>query len=469
MTDRTLRLVERPLVHVPLAAAAAVLYGALCAVAPQLAFGVLGLAALVVLVLRFPVAHLALLVAITAIVPFEVQQRFGIGGGIGAAGLLPSDALLMAGLARSLLVLTARRLDRWQVGIALGTVAVLAWVSLAFARGVLLGHPLSPAGAEYRVLLGFGTALVALPLLSDPRHRERLLVALAWVGLALGLAGLMQWFGGFRFADAGDFGVREGVALTSAGTGQLQGGLYGYPVAIIMAFAAIISGTLRRPGARALVWAVLVTNALGCLLTYERTFWVMTVLCCGVVALRAGRAERARALIGAPLAAVLLAVVLATVAPGALTTARERLLSIGQYGRDNSVAYRVLESQYVLDAVRARPVVGSGLGATIYWGRPLERVPARIYYFSHNGFLWVTWKLGLVGTVLLFGLIGAAIARPGRARGTPLFAAVTGGAAGALLCLLLVNVTFPSVSQLPATPTLGLLIAFAAAPRVPHG
>ena len=50
--------------------------------------------------------------------------------------------------------------------------------------------------------------------------------------------------------SAGDVGVRAGVALTSNGTGQLQGGEFAFPAAIVLCFAALALWIAWRLSAR---------------------------------------------------------------------------------------------------------------------------------------------------------------------------------------------------------------------------
>ena len=60
---------------------------------------------------------------------------------------------------------------------------------------------------------------------------------------------------------------------------------------------------------------------------------------------------------------LVLAPVMSTIAPGALSAASERLLSLNQYGSDDSVRYRLQEGRHAIDKIQAHPVIGSGLGA----------------------------------------------------------------------------------------------------------
>lgn len=456
---------RRDALLLPAAAAAAAAYGLVVAQSPLLAIAVLGGAAVLLLAFAFPVAHFTLLLIATAIVPYTIQNQAGLGGGAGSPGLIASDVLLLTGLLRAshALLVSRRPLSRGEA-VALSLLTAYGAVTvIQFLRGTLATGSLSDPGDELRSLDGVAALLVALPLLRDERSRGRLLKGMLVVGLLLGLWGVLQW--ALNLGYAGGFGVRQGVALTTTGTGQLQGGLYGFPVAVILSFAALLSGELRSNAARAWVAAALALNGICVVLTFERTFLLATLLGCAFVTLRTQPGRRAKAAIVGLLAVVLVCVPLAVLSPATLTTARERLLSLGQYGNDPAVRDRVIESEHAIVQIRARPLEGSGLAAVIWYGRPDEAVPPSINSFIHNGYLWTAWKLGIPAALLLFGSLLLAIARPGRARGSPLFAALSVGAQGALLALVVTCVTFPAVTARPITPTIGLLLAMCALPR----
>jgi hypothetical protein len=456
-------IVRRPALVWPLIVVASLLYGAMLAKSPQMAIGLVGGALVVFAAFAMPVAHLMLLIVFTLIVPRELQNRFGIGGG--GAGLVASDVLLFTGMARGAIVLAQRRLHAPAI---LGGLFALAWAALLavqFYRGAFVeGNDLSAAGDEMRRLLGFGAVLAALPIVLDPEMRPRLMRGLLVVGFLLGLWGLAQWTLNLGFGQESDFGIREGVAGTSGGRGQLQGGLYGYPVAVIIAFAVLLSGELRTPAARTAVTAVLALNGICALLTFERSFIVISVVGCAYVAFRAGGRQLVRAVALAPVALALVLVPLAMFSPDLLTTTRERLLSIGQYGTDQSVRYRVEETNQVLDEIDYHPVAGNGLGASMWWGRPERGVPPEVDYFVHNGYLWLWWKVGLIGAVLLCATLFAAALRPGRAEGSELWQAVVRGAQASLLMLLVIAVIFPSFQAKLITATMGVLLALALVP-----
>jgi hypothetical protein len=432
---------------------------------PLVLVALLGAALLVGLALIPPVAHLVLLMGVTAIVPYGVQNSLGIGGGSGSPGLLLSDALLLSGLLRVGPWLLTRHVPR---RLRLGAVLITAFVAVAvlqLVHGMAAGRNASRVGAEFRVLLGFASFLVAIPVLCDDVQRRRFVRALPWLGLLMGLWGMAQWVFDLQFSAAKDAGVQEGIRFTTSGRGQLQGGLFGYPVATVMALAALMSDEIRSLRGRLLLVAVLVLNALCLVFTYERTFWVATTFAAGVVVLKAGGIQRFRAVVWGTAVALVGFAVLTTMAPGELTAARERLLSLSQYGSDDSVRYRLAESGHVVNEIRARPVTGSGLGATIFFGRPWDRVPPESLAFAHNGYLWLAWKVGIPGALLLFSVLFWSIGWLRRPADGSAMETVRNGASGALLALALGSVTFPSFNQLGITAVMGALMAAALVPR----
>jgi hypothetical protein len=105
------------------------------------------------------------------------------------------------------------------------------------------------------------------------------------------------------------------------------------------------------------------------------------------------------------------------------------------------------------------------VGATIFWGQPWAKVPPKTRNYSHNGYLWLAWKLGLPVSALLVLLFVAAPFARRIADEQPLSVAVRRGAQGAIIGLLIATVTFPSFSQLSIAPVMGLLLALAVSPE----
>jgi hypothetical protein len=461
-------LVHRQWLQALLLAAIAVAYGAAIAVQPLAAAALAGTAIVVALAFLAPVTHLAILLFLTTIVPYSVSNRY-LGASAGPGLLLP-DLFLVTGLARAAVTLAHARLDPRRLAV-LGLIGVFClWALFAAYRGVREGGNLSDVGVELRQLSGFSVAFIAMAILLEPRSSEPLMRGLVVLGLLLGLWGLTQWVADLSFGVIGqDFGVREGVSYAPGARGQVQGGLFAFPVAIIVSVGALISGQLRSRLSRLAVSAVLATNAVSLLLTFERTFWVVTVLGVVVVFLRIGRSQRGRAVLWTVALAVVALVVTSEVSPGTLQTASARLLSIGEFGTDPSLRYRRVESEHVLREIAKAPVVGAGLGAGIWWGRPWDDVPPSIFTFVHNGYLWLAWKIGIGGCLLLMLVLCLSIAWRGPPEGGRLLAAVRVGAQASLVALLVAAMLFPVFTASGVTTLIGALIAICALPRSAGG
>jgi hypothetical protein len=446
---------------IPAALGAAAFLGALVAIEPLAPIALLGLAGMVALAFLRPVAHLTLVLAVTTILPYGIQNQYGFGGG---AGLILSDVLILLALLRSVLILGRGSLDTRRL-VAFGAVgALLVVAALQAVRGWSSGADLGQVGYEFRVLLGWSAIAIAWPLLADSASRERLLKGMLGVGIAIGVYGLMQYFEVITFYAQGQAGLREGVRFTSSGKGQIQGGLFAFPVCVLIGFAALTSGTVRSAAGRIALFALVGLNAIGLLLTYERTFWLATMLALGFIAVRSGFAQRLRAVALVVGLVAVLAPVLSTVAPGALAAASERFLSLNQYSSDNSVRYRLQEGRHVVDKIEAHPAIGSGLGDEIFYGLPWLRSAPSSEPFAHNGYLWLFWKLGIPAAMLLLAVLAWAIAAKPPPAIDPLHRAVRLGAQAALLVMAVVSITFPSFSALNITAVGGVLLALCLAP-----
>lgn len=438
-------------------AAIAVFTGLVIAFEPLLGLGLVGFMALLGLAFLAPVAHLTLLLAVTVLLPFSIQNTLAAPG----AGLLPADALLLTALFRAAIALIREPLERRRM-LAFGLLGIfLAIVLLQTLHGLELGRSQSQVGYELRVLLGFATFAVATPIIADPEEPRRLAIGMATVGLLLGLWGLAQWFLGIEEIAESGVGVREGISFTSTGRGQLQGGLYAFPVAVVLSFAGLVSGRIVANWQRIAVAAILVTNFACLMLTYERTFWVATVLGMAFVVLKSDPGRRAKAVTVGLVTGALLIGGLAILAPNDFTAARERLVSLGQYSNDDSVRTRLVETNHVLAQIDESPVLGSGLGATIFWGRAWQNVPPEATWYSHNGYLWVTWKLGLIGAACLFLLLGWAIFSRPPPHQPPALRVLRIGSQAALFTLFVASITFPTFNGLDITATMGVLAALA--------
>lgn len=448
--------------------AAAVVAATIVAVAassqPKLVLGAGAMVCVFVLAFRMPVLNLSILLFLTAVVPFGLLNQFSVGGGVNSPGLLASDLFMLAGLAWATLAIPSVPLDRRRSLYLVGMVVFLLIVVFQALHGLRAGYLRNVVGQEGRVLLGFGTFLIALPLLAHPPSRRRLSAALLVVAILLGLWGMLQWVGHFTFGAAGDVGVRSGVRLTSGGVGQLQGGQFAFPVALVVCFAVLAFGEARSRLVRTGLILAIVLNAASCLVTFERSFWLDALLGLAFVLVTGPAARRLKVLAVVVAVGAVAFTALATASPATVTTARQRLESIGSYASDDSVRYRLVESRFVSQQVRAHPMTGAGLGATIFWGQPWAKVPPKVQHYSHDGYLWLAWKIGVPGAALLVLMIALAPLSRAPRDEEVLSRAMRRGFHGALLGLLLATVTFPSFSQLGIAPAMGLMIAIAISP-----
>jgi O-antigen ligase len=252
-----------------------------------------------------------------------------------------------------------------------------------------------------------------------------------------------------------------------SGKGQLHGGLYGYPVAVVMSSAALLSGVCRSRTAQLALAAVMVTNFVCVLLTYERTFWFTTIVAVAFVIAKLSPGRRVRALAASLAVAVALLGALALAAPRDFTAMRDRALSSGQGWADTSYRWRAVETELLLSTkIDPHPLLGWGLGDFLHWGQPWLKIPSTSTWFAHNGYLWMVWKTGVLVALLLFALLTWAVVSRGTAEGGPFMRAFRTGSQGGLVVLLLSSVTFPSFNSLSITAVMGALLAVCFAPQV---
>lgn len=442
-------------------AAVAIVGGTIAAREPQMAGAcvVAGLAGL--LAVRAPAIHLLALLALTAIVPLAVQARFGSGGSLDSAGVLPSDALLLTGLARALLVLPRQPLRRLTSAAMALTLLFLLAGALQLLHALVLGRPISGVGGEFRALLGFGALFVALPVLADPRQRRVLLTGLGWLGLALGTWGIAQFALHLRFTELD--------APLDTGSFQTAGrvvGMFAFPVAATLALAVLTGGHARSGGGRTLLGAVVITNLLAVVLTFERTFLLVTLIGFFLVFVRGTGGQRTRLVLWTPAALMLTGLAFAVVAPAALAAYADRLLTVTSANTDPSVQYRVVESRLVAQEIRSRPIVGSALGATILIGRPGTNVAPTLRRHAENGYLWLAWKVGIPGALAMCALLALAVAAPRLWWEDPAGAVLRRGCQASLAAVAIASLSFPSFNQTGITAVMGVLAATCVAAEI---
>jgi hypothetical protein len=422
---------------------------------------------LVPLALTRPTATLGLILFVTVLVPFDVQNQYSLGGKVGLPGLLAVDLLLGVGLCRLAFLVLRGRL---RVGPPMVVVGVLMVGGLAAAaHGVVAGAAVSDAGTEARCLVfGLGGFLLAWPLLLQQATRTRLYRTLLALGLALGLWGIAQVVFHVAYSSGGDIGVRPGIdQVAAAGGGQLQGGLYAYPVAVAMSFAALLARADKSGAVRVLTIGVFALNSVCVLLTFERSIWGAALIGCVAVAVRSGREALPATLRWLAVGAAAVVVYIA-LSPGTLSTSIDRVQSIFSYSSQSSYQSRHVESEAVLQEIIREPIIGAGFGATVTWGQR-HVFATRTTNFTHEGYLWLAWKVGTPLALALSGCLLFAALRPLRPTSDQRLRALRVGSHAALLASLSVCVTFPEFNALGITAVLGVITAVCVAPEDQRG
>jgi hypothetical protein len=429
------------------AGVAAMVFGLTLPASPWDAVAVL---VLLPLGLAMPTAAVVAILAITVLVPWDVQNHFQILGGHGHRGVLFVDALLLISLLRTGWSVVRRR-TAFDLPMVLGT-TVAAILAAATFWGVAQGADVSAAGNEgRRALFGACTFLLAWPLLREPDSRRVITRWLVIIGLALGIWGFSQWFFDVGYSTAGDVGVRGGLS-----SGQLQGGMYAYPVAVALAWSALIADITRSSAHRALLLAVLALNTICVFLTFERTLIASTALACGFVVANAGAGARRNAMRWIPAIGVFLFVGTVLAAAQA-RTALERMSLLNDVQSDNSYTHRMIEADVVAKQILARPFFGSGFGATVTWGD--REFAVNTTPFADLGYHWLAWKIGLPAAILIATILLWAVFRRTGGHESDLWKAVQTGSRGGLLALLVTSVLFGVFNALGITAVIGLLVA----------
>ena len=149
---------------------------------------------------------------------------------------------------------------------------------------------------------------------------------------------------------------------------------------------------------------------------------------------------------------------LSALSPGALPTTVDRVASVVQYRSDNALLAREVESRAVIGAIRRHPLTGSGFGATLTWGKT-DVFATTTTSFTHDGYLWLAWKLGIPLAFLIVAAVAAVALRRGRPPQGSALVTLRIGSQSALIALLLVCVTFPAFNALGITAVMGLMVA----------
>lgn len=236
--------------------------------------------------------------------------------------------------------------------------------------------------------------------------------------------------------------------------------------ALVGAFALFLKTRSRAVAALSIGLAIVCLVSLAASLT--RGYWLAAVVAAALTYLLAkGRPSRA-ALFTAALLSFLAVVAVgffSTKIIGVVGSLVDRISTISSPLRVLSMRERFAETRALLEGIRRSPVVGHGLGATVSYMSPLRgHVMTRTY--AHNAYLFIWFKLGLVGLVsflvfyvrgILATLAALRVVSDQNAR------ALLAAGAALLLAFLPLSVTSPQYYGKSSALVIVLILGFAQA------
>jgi O-antigen ligase len=172
--------------------------------------------------------------------------------------------------------------------------------------------------------------------------------------------------------------------------------------AVIVAGVAVWMTTAQR-WIRWLSLLIVVFFTLSLILTFSRGYWIGTIVGIAILFLVARPGERRKlvqlSLIGGIGGVGLMFLVFPKIFYDLALTIINRFFTSALALEDKSVANRVAESEVVWKLISRNPIAGAGLGSEISYFHLLRQSTQHTYYM-HNAYLYLWFKLGLIGLVV---------------------------------------------------------------------
>lgn len=434
------------------------------------------------LLLRTPVPAVLLILLFFSTI-FDVDSLPLVSVGIGSFN--PLDIVLLSYL--GLIVVRAGVEPGFKPPIGVAEAAIflfLVILVLATMFGVANGTTeLDEATNALRYFAYNAVFLVVAFLLPDRRSADRLVAGFLSLSALVSVAVIAQLVLGpsllfvtGRVEEASQSGLdAQGVARI------IPSGRYLLLVSF-WTFSALLAMAERRLWLLRAGW---ILTGLGMLLTFNRNFWISTVVVVGLLLVLIGQQDRQRLVRYLWWSLAVGAVVVTGILAGPPSVARTSILSIGERtvsiftpetynasfaenGRYlSSLEFRRVENQYAYEQLQPPSLLGLGAGAAY---RPTdERIDSEGFVFGqgyiHNGHLWVLLKSGLLGYGALMICFAAVLhrgLRSWRNQPTPESRAVVLAFSVALIGIVLSSIVDPILADVTWTPVFGTMAGVAA-------
>jgi O-antigen ligase len=183
-----------------------------------------------------------------------------------------------------------------------------------------------------------------------------------------------------------------------------------FPVTVVMMSLVIHARTAR---AQLLLSLVLLVFGLALAQTFSRGFWIATAFGFFLLFVVSGPRARARIVVVTTtmlaIAATVVLTFIGSIGGSVLTAMVSRVTSAGSALTDKSVTNRFAESQALMDLIPQSPFVGHGIGTSFSFYNIIDEFTMETGY-AHNGYLFLLYKVGILGTVALVGFFIAQMA-----------------------------------------------------------
>ncbi len=148
--------------------------------------------------------------------------------------------------------------------------------------------------------------------------------------------------------------------------------------------------------------------------TFYRAFWIGTLVALFMLFFFLDRSKRTLAILGLTgsllLGALALWIFAGDLGEAIVSVIGSRFLSSGRPLEDISFTNRLVESEAAIAAFLKSPILGHGFGASIQYFSLLTKMTYESWYI-HNAYLFLLFKVGIVGTFLFLGFYANVLIR----------------------------------------------------------